>query len=951
MIQPAAAVDAEPEGEAMVVTGSRLKDAVGKQSPVTTLSAADLQRPGLVGVGEVLQRLPSSGSAINGTFNSSGNQGNPPDGGGVGAGATEIDLRYLGSKRTLVLVDGVRWINGSSASGVAASVDLNTIPLNMIERIEVLEDGASPIYGSDAISGVINIITKKNFNGVSASAYLGGFHKGDGLTQKYELTFGSNTDRLSIIAGGSFVNQSGVKSSDRAISRSPVPTLLNCEAGCSGATPQGRFLGTNPNTGEMFDLALNNGAPAMPSYPNDFHDFADSDRFNFAPYNYALIPSRRVSAFSNIIYRITDSLNLHARTAYTLRESVNQAAPEPLFVGPEGATSSRMDTLSVHETNPYNPFGFTFEPSSPFGIFRRPLEAGPRRFEQTVNTFYLAAGFDGNFSFGERHNFIWNTTFAYGVNRAAQRRRNAFNSSKLREALGPAFMDDQGNWRCGTADNPGPDDCVPFNIFGGQGPDGRGTITQDMLNYVTYTQHDVSEQRLFDWVANVSGPIVHLPAGPLAVGVGVEHRRLHGEFEPDAVVAAGDSADIPAQPTSGKYHVSEAYAEMRAPLVANIPALALLDINAAGRVSDYSFLKPELTGKFGGRWKPLHDLVIRGSYGMGFRAPSIGELYGAASRFDATITDPCNMLTDANRAGCIASGVPADGSYMMNNPQTSVSTGGNRALEPERSRSLNVSIAWAPTFLQDRRWADRFDVELGYYRITLDGAIGALDAQLQLERCVAGDAVACMGIERASTGTITSFSNTLRNLSKLETSGIDFKVNYQTGMLPIGRLRARWFSNFLIDYAEFVPTASDYQKIELQGLVRGEPEKAYPRLKSNLMFEWMLDELTFMLGTRYIHSVREPCQGLRGLASCSDFSANEMEDETSTNVLRVKVYNDVRVTWNPSFDERLTVMIGVNNIFNVDPPTCYSCALNGFNGATYDVPGVFGYISAGYTTQ
>jgi iron complex outermembrane receptor protein len=941
----------------MVVTGSRIKDSVGKQSPVTTLSAADLQRPGLVGIGEVLQRLPSSGSAINGTFNSSGNQGNPPDGGGVGAGATEIDLRYLGSKRTLVLVDGVRWVNGSSASGVAASVDLNTIPLNMIERIEVLEDGASPIYGSDAISGVINIITKKNFNGVSASAYLGGFTQRDGITQKYELTFGSNTDRLSIIAGGSYVDQTGVKSADRAISRSPVPTLLECESGCSGGTPQGRFLGTNPNTGEMFDLALNNGAPGTPSFPGDFHDFSNSDRFNFAPYNYALIPSRRVSAFSNIIYRVTDSLNFHARTAYTMRESVNQAAPEPLFVGPEGATGTRMDSLSVHESNPYNPFGFTFTPESPFGIFRRPLEAGPRRFEQTVNTFYMAGGFDGNFSLGERHNFIWNTTFAYGVNRAGQRRRNAFNSSKLQEALGPAFMDDQGNWRCGSSDNPGPADCVPFNIFGGQGPNGRGTITRDMLNYVTYTQHDVSEQRLFDWVANVSGPIVHLPAGPLAIGVGVEHRRLHGEFEPDAVVAAGDSADIPAQPTSGKYHVNEAYAEVRAPLIANIPVISLLDLNAAGRVSDYSFLKPELTGKFGGRWKPIYDLVIRGSYGMGFRAPSIGELFGAASRFDATIMDPCNDINadgfdQARRARCIAQGVPADGSYTMNNPQTSVSTGGNRQLEPERSRSLNVSIAYAPRFLQDRSWSDRFDVEMAYYRITLEGAISALDAQLQLDRCAGGDPVSCMGIARnQTTGTITAFSNTLRNLNRLETSGIDFKVNYQTSMLPVGRLRGRWYSNFLIDYAEFVPTANDFQKIELQGLVRGEPEKAYPRIKSNLMLEWMVDELTFMLGTRYIHSVTEPCQGLRDFGKCSDLSADPMKDSDSTNHLGVKVYNDVRVTWNPSFDDRLTVMVGVNNIFNVDPPICYSCALNGFNGATYDVPGVFGYVSAGYTTQ
>jgi iron complex outermembrane receptor protein len=941
----------------MIVTGSRLRDAVGKQAPVTTLTSADLQRPGLIGVGEVLQRLPSAGSAINGTFNSSGNQGNPPDGGGVGAGATEIDLRYLGAKRTLVLVDGVRWINGSSASGVAASVDLNTIPLAMIERIEVLEDGASPVYGSDAISGVINIITKKKFEGAMATAYLGSFTQGDGITQKYDLTLGTSSDRISIVAGAGFVDQQQILSADRAISRSPVAYLRECGSRCSGATPQGRFVGVNPTTAEAFDLALNDGAPAMPSYPDDFHEFRDpQDRFNFAPYNFVMIPSRRVSAFSSIVYRITDALNLHAKTSYTLRESVNQAAPEPLFVGPEGATGTRLDRLSVDASNPYNPFGFTLDAGSPYTILRRPVEAGPRRFEQTVNTLYMSGGLDGHFSLGKRHEFIWNSTVAYGVNRAAQRRRNAFNSAKLGQALGPAYTDADGNLRCGTADNPGDPECVPFNIFGGQGPDGRGTITREMLDYVTYTQHDMSEQRLFDWVTNVSGPIVSLPAGFLAIGVGVEHRRLRGEFEPDAVVAAGESADIPAQPTVGKYHVSEAYAEMRAPIVkSEIPFLALIDLNAAGRVSDYSFLSPELTGKFGGRWKLFDDLVVRGSWGLGFRAPSIGELYGAGSRYDATVTDPCSdfearMVNEATRARCVQKGVPADGSYTMLNPQTSVTTGGNRALEPERSQSLNFSIAWAPNFMQDRPWSGHFDAEVAFYQIILDGAIAARDAQLQLDRCIAGDEVSCTGIGRTQAGAINQFSNVLQNINGIATRGLDFKLNYQTSALPFGRVRARWYSTWLIDYWEKIPKTGGTEKVKLEGLVRGGPEKAYPILKSNLALEWMFDDFTFMLGTRYIHRVSEQCRGLGSYEqpTCSD---PQEQDDLSTNILSNRVYNDVRISWIPSFDDRLTVNLGVNNIFNVDPPACYSCSLNGFNGATYDVPGVFGYLSAGYSTQ
>src|SRR5262249_7890303 len=153
----------------------------------------------------------------------------------------------------------------------------------------------------------------------------------------------------------------------------------------------------------------------MPRYPEDYHDFMSDDRFNYAPYNYVLTPSRRISAFSSVIYRIIDSVNLHAKTTFTHRESVNQAAPEPLFVGAEGGSGTRLDQLSIDATNPYNPFGFSFTPADPYGVLRRPLEAGPRRFEQTVNTFYLAGGFDGTYKIGNQP-FVWDTTVAYSIN-------------------------------------------------------------------------------------------------------------------------------------------------------------------------------------------------------------------------------------------------------------------------------------------------------------------------------------------------------------------------------------------------------------------------------------------------------------------------------------------------------------------------------------------------------
>jgi iron complex outermembrane recepter protein len=956
-------VSAEPtpptEGEVIVITGSRIGDPLGKQAPVLMLTREDLDRTGLTSVGDMLQQLPVSGGAINGKFNSSGNFGFPPDGGGIGAGATEADLRYLGSKRVLVLVDGVRWVNGSSASGVAAATDLNTIPLAIVDRIEVLEDGASPIYGSDAIAGVINIITRKEFQGAVASAYTGGFAQGDGFTQKYDVSWGSSTNKLSMVFSGSFLDQRTVFSRDRDLSDSPIPTLESCEAGCSSATPQGRVKFTDPTDTNpdptkrrVIDLSLKQGV-VTPRFPSDYDTFSNMTRFNFSPFNLVSTPSRRLGAFSSVTYKLTPEVNLRGKASFLNRQSVNQAAPEPLFIGADAGNGNRMDRIKIDVTNPYNPFGFTFDPALDprYVVTRRPLEAGPRKFEQNVNTFYASGGFDGHFDLGQQR-FNWDTSIAYGLNRGEQRRNNSFNSAKLEEALGPAFQTPDGEWHCGTMANPGQPNCVPFNVFGGQG-DGRGTITPEMLAFTTFTEHTVSEQTLVDAVGNLTGNLAKLPAGWLAAAAGVEVRRQAGFYEPDSVVAAGDGADVPSQPTSGSFSVVEAYAELRAPLVSGVPGAELLDVNVAGRVSDYSLLPPEFTGKVGTRWKPTKDLIFRGSVGKGFRAPSIGELFAAKSRFDATLTDPCSEFNRAEvsaetRANCIALGVPDDGTYEQLNPQISVSTGGNRELEPETSTSINISAAYSPAALQDKPWIANLDFELAYWDLRLDKAISALDAQLQLDRCVGGEMVLCNGIERNTVGSIVSFNNTLQNLGGINVRGLDMTITYRAPRKPFGRLRATSQSAYLLAYEEKVPNSSGFETVERVGTIAGVPERAFPRFKSSLSLGWLYKQLEVTLTTRYVHSMTEQCRGLIDFpGTCSD--PNPGDDDLSTNKLDAMIYNDVQLLWAPQRD--LTITAGVNNVLNRNPPTCYSCSLNGFNGLTYDVPGIFGYLSATYHVQ
>src|SRR5438309_2395588 len=239
----AAVTPTAPSGEPIVITGSRIRrDPLSQDQPVTFVDSEDIARTGLSSAADVLQRLPSSGGALNSKFNNSGNFGNPPDGGGVGAGAAEEDLRYLGSKRVLVLVDGLRYVNGASASGVPGSTDLNSIPESMIDRIEVLQDGASAVYGSDAIAGVVNIITRKKQQGLRLSAQAGVFGQGDGATYNLQGSWGTHFGGTDIVVGGNYVRQDGISSGDRSISLFPTPGTTACDSSCSSGTPLGRFI-------------------------------------------------------------------------------------------------------------------------------------------------------------------------------------------------------------------------------------------------------------------------------------------------------------------------------------------------------------------------------------------------------------------------------------------------------------------------------------------------------------------------------------------------------------------------------------------------------------------------------------------------------------------------------------------------------------------------------------
>lgn len=915
--------------DAVQVTGSRIKRATLEgQVPVLVVDRAAIERSGHTSISDLVQQMTGSGSALNAKFNSSGNFGFPPDGSGVGAGSAQVDLRHLGAKRVLVLVDGMRWVNESSASGVGAATDLNTIPLAIVDRIEVLQDGASSLYGSDAIAGVVNIITRRDASGAQVSLDWGQYGEGDGTRRGIDLSWGHSDERRSVFVGASYTRQDAVYARDREQSRWPVPgTGL---ALGSSATPDGRFIFIDPNSGQAHDITPNAGV-ANPQYDagagcarsDDYHCFGTADRFNFAQYNLLMTPSERKGVFGQFRQRLGENVEWTTKVLYNRRESTNQAAPEPIFLGPEAGTGNPLaDNIVISALNPYNPFGFALDSASNLVMIgRRPVEGGARVFEQEVDTQYIGTGLSGAIQAGQG-NWYWDVNAAWSRNKAEQANYGSYNILAISQALGDPAA-------CAAIAG-----CVPLDIFGG-----AGSITPAMLGFIQPMVRDRSQNELQQVSASLSGELGQLPGGAVGMAVGAEYRRYEGWYRPDALTVAGHYNGVPSLPTSGSYHVSEAFVELGVPLLGQDAHGQSLDLSLAGRYSTYSTFGGEFTPKVGLRWQPAEDLVLRASYAEGFRAPSIGELYGSAARADLQLSDPCSVglggsAPRGNAANCTSLGVPAG--YQQANSQISVTTGGNGALEPERSRSVMAGMVWSPWFANGQGMSERFDLALTFYRHTVDGAIQAIDAQTQLDLCVDTlDATYCDGITRAATGGINGFNNRLTNLGQISTDGWDLDMNWVLAGSGGSKLVLGWQNTFVGSYR----ATGAAGQVQPQGPGIEVVDSAIPEWTSTLRVDWSRGDWSLGWSVRHLSELREDCGDAVAFAVCGD-------PLNSRNTLDATTYHDLRAgyRWATSVGD-LGLTLGINNVFDTDPPICLSCSLNGYDASTYDIPGGrFGYL-------
>lgn len=928
--------------EEVVVTGSRIRrNPLNEPTAIMEISAGDIEDTGLTNLGDALQNLPITGSAPNSQFNVPGNSGFPQDGAGIDAGAVQLSLRNVESKRTLVLVDGKRWIAGASASGVPSTVDLNTIPDNVIERIEILQDGASAIYGSDAIGGVVNIITNRDFEGFRLNMQSGSYlSESDGESTEVGALWGGGNETTHLVLSASYKDERGIETADRERSRFPNPGATSCDvpgSRCSSFTPQGRFvLGPNFSfwDGTLNDGVLNDGMGNVPVFdPNDpnggdFHAFSGADRFNYnAPgFNFLRTPNERVNLYASATHELAPNIDLVMRASYTNRSSATKAAPEPLCLG-NGCGNSINDNFVVSALNPFNPFGVDLSVANGnlefFG--RRPLESGGRLFFQDVNTYFLSAGFEGEFELGG-NDMYWDLTGSYGDNRGFQEKYNSHNAARLQVAMGDPAV-------CAATPN-----CVPFNFFGGLGPDGNGSITQEMLDFVTYTQRDFSEQTLRNFVFNVTGDLFELPAGAAGFAAGIEYRDQEGSFRPDPVAERGETAGIPSGATKGAFDVTEFYGEFNLPLISS--GEMYWELNLAARHSDYSTSGSEATYKVSTLFQPMDELSLRASVSTGFRAPGIGELFGGAAREDFTFLDPCaDVLAQAGSANggrdapqpqniidnCAALGVPVN--FTQGNPSLSAVSAGNENLTAETSDSFTVGAVWSREF--DAGWIEALTASVDYFDLDIDDAVQGRIPDDVITACVNTlDPLFCDLTPRSASGALGVINNQLQNIGGIETAGFDVMIGYTGPEFGWGQINARFIATILDEYIERTANVDGTETVtDRTGTHTSETfQRAFPEMRAVTTFDWTRDRWAGSLAFRW---------------------TDEMDAPDGTT-LDSAMFTDLRLSYRPAVaNDALIVAIGFNNVLDEDPPVFFPSTV-GMSNVAHDLPGRVGYIRVTY---
>ncbi|HEY6912335.1 MAG TPA: TonB-dependent receptor [Myxococcales bacterium] len=952
--------------EEIVVTGSRLrrKD-LTTPAPVTVVTRQQFEGSGKMTIGDFLQTMPENGNAPNFQLNT----------GGINYGAdgtTRINLRSLGVQRTLVLINGRRVV--PSGLGASAAVDLNTIPTEAVERVEVLKDGASAVYGSDAIAGVVNIITRRSYRGTDLGAQYGVSGKGDAQTFDAHVTTGMQGDNAGALFSVRYLNQGDSWLRDRGWSqqaldydytgsqcdpgvlRCPVPSgssrtpegvlripedpghpgtpLCNGNPLCQAMVadgwsvtkrwirdPTGKYCGANGMGAKQCFRVFNTPAAA--------NNFTGNDFYNFAAENYLTIPSTTIQGFSSGEVKFPAARGYY-ELSYTQRNSTQNAAPMPL-------NPSDYNNIVVSKDNLYNPLGTNLR-----FLGRRLVEFGNRTYAEDLATFRVVTGIDGTFpsEAGPLQGWFWNGALDYGRTSGTFTTGGSFRNSRVQSAVGASMLDAKGNPVC--VEKPGDlttviPGCTPLNLLGGP-----GSIASSQQDYLGFTGTSRAYDQLFTAGADVGGDLFTLAADrPSSLALGYEYRRQIGSQIADPIAAAGDSADFNFKSTSGGFYSNEAFAELSVPILANSPGVESLEANAAARYVNYSTFGGNFTYKLGARYTPINDVTIRGTYSTAFRAPSISELYLGFKETDPAATDPCADLTVATpqvAAQCRKFGVTGSGSGDTG-LQELTRNGGNPKLQPETAKTFTAGIVVQPQAVRNLSFT------LDYFNVTIDDAIGITGTANIINGCyVNGVDQYCSLITRNDAGGIQFVDDFFANVGRIRTGGIDFAVRYA---LPTtaGRFGFGFDGSYLAFYDSTIKLQGGNQTIHGKGSYDAGSYGALPPFKATTGVDWSMGGLLAGLTGRYVSSFDE-CSNPFDPSTAQGGICDLGNGVNNPNRRRVSSYFQLDAHAGYTLASKLgktSFFVGISNLLDKAPPYIYSAALANSDPSTYDYVGRFVY--------
>ncbi|WP_428503981.1 TonB-dependent receptor domain-containing protein [Roseateles sp.] len=953
---PAFAQEVQEKLERVEVTGSRLKT-IGNtsSSPITSVGKEDINTTQPVAVEELVRGLPSSYPAIGPAMNNGS------------TGIASIDLRGLGSNRTLVLFNGKRFV----PANLGGVVDTNNVPVSLLERVDLVTGGASAVYGADAVSGVVNFVTKRNFTGVEATTLYSISEKGDAGRRKNDITMGANLadGRGNVALHIGTTKTDPLRLADRDYSQIVISSASGKPGGFSGTAAPSQFSGM---PGAI------SGSQVIDATTGLFRPIGGTeDAYNTNPPNYFETPLTRTQATALGHFRINDNAEAYAELFHTRSNVTLNLAPSGTFgagfnvpignpfitdkVRGQICAAYLADELAKKPADQSATLIAGLQPDKcvagsatevRMAVARRFVEAGPRIYSYDNTTTQYTAGLRGDIPFLDS----WSYDAYYQSGRSDQtvRTGNGFSSSKTQQALRATSAT-----KC-TVTTGG---CVPLNVFGAS-----GSITPEMLAFISTPTFQTTrvEQQVTSVSANGEVAFAKSPwaRAPLGLALGMERRSVFGANASDAVVQTqgellGSGAPTPDR--SGKLNFTETYMEASLPLLQNLPLVQSLNLGAGYRETKLSTSTGESQSygswKGGLDWTPMKGLRFRGERQRATRAPNINELYAPVTTGLSTLAkDPCQgaeiNAADAGKAGtltnvCQLTGVPvaqigkvaAPSSSQINN-----TGGGNPSLGPEKANTTTLGVVWEPAFV------DNLSLNLDYWRIKIAEGVSSATAGQVINGCYSAtlnpgltNNVFCQAIQRdplngglngtGSKGVVTQSSN----LGAYDFSGVDIGGSYRLNLKSLGAPKMGridfTLQLSLLNKADFksLPSVATLEQAGYYGTDVGTP---YAKTRFSQRATWTFGDYSLGYNWRYIGE--SEIQKDKAAANQAEYTK-----------LKAVSYVDLNGSWQAMKNVKLSLT--VNNLFDKQPPFTATGVGPGASNYGNTFPGVYDVIGRRFT--